>query len=105
MVVQWRGLFQASARIYLRRSHDLNALNRLANLAVTALSSTEAIAGYSPFPSPPPATPPPLRYKEASAEERVVTAKKCTKECDACANCYFFEVLVAVAVVVVKASK
>ena len=34
-----------------------------------------------------------------------MTAKKCTKECDACANCYFFEVFVAVAVVVVKASK
>ena len=54
--MQWRGLLQASARIYLRRSHDLNALNRLANLAVTALSSTEGPAGYSPSP------PPPLHY-------------------------------------------
>ena len=51
--MQWRGLLQASARIYLRRSHDLNALNRLVNLAVTALSFTEGPAGYSPSPSPP----------------------------------------------------
>ena len=71
-------------------------------IKVTALSSTEGPAGFSPSPPPPP---PPLRYKEASVEERAVTAKKCTKECDACANCYFFEVFVAVAVVVVKASK
>ena len=48
--MQWRGLLQASARIYLRRSHDLNAFNRLANLAVTALSSIEGPAGYSPSP-------------------------------------------------------